>query len=97
MIMDRTAWVGLALATLGAGGLLAVEMIGTAQASLTGTKSYIIAVSASETLQLEKAVCKTACEGPITTGSIGEATPVRRLACSRVVDAGIISVGWRCH
>lgn len=99
--MDRTALVGLALATAGVVGLLAVELVVPAEASLQGGRSYLVAISAGSGLQLDKADASIAASStraaPIVTGSILDVRPHKRLSCNRVVDAGFMAVGYSCR
>lgn len=86
--MDRLALTGFTLMILGAIGILASELVGTAHAGRAGGGSYFAALSSGSSLRLM----------PLRSdiGPEGAAQRTRVLACQRMVDVGGVSVGLRC-
>lgn len=92
--MDRLALTGLALAASGAIGLVAVELIGSAQASRPQNGTYVMAISSGSALHLGYRGALPAYRGvPLNTVD----TQARRLDCARIVEVPSVSLGFRCR
>lgn len=89
--MDRMAITGLAIAVAGAAGLIASETIGTAHASRTSEKLFLVAVSSGSALRLMPQRSSTPAAVPLLSGT------ERRLECNRVVEVTSVSLGFRCR
>ncbi len=109
--MDRLALTGFTLTILGAMGIVASELVGTAYAGLDARDRYLAVVTSGSSLRLKASgdaerstvshVSRDAARD-ISRDVSGEtaATPVRsvrNLACSRLLDLGVVSLGLDCH
>lgn len=89
--MDRIALSGLALSVVGAIGFIANEAIGTAHASRSSDKLFLVAVSSGTALKLMPQRQSAPMAVPVISGS------ERRLECNRVVEVTSVSLGFRCR
>lgn len=89
--MDRLALTGLALVAAGAFGFVASEAIGTAHASRSSEKLFLVAVSSGSALRLIPQRQSAAPAVPVLSGA------ERRLECNRVVEVTSVSLGFRCR
>lgn len=92
--MERVALTGFTLTIMGAMGILASELVGTAFAGRDGSGYYIAALSNGAALRLipTEVVTQRAATAPDQPGH-----SLRLLQCQRLIDAGAFQVGLHCR